>query len=211
MPDLRSISMHSKGLLMGSFMTSLERPKAISKHKYQFTSKQKQSKIVSNSINQINIFEVAGTTSKIYIQIVFAVKFRQRLIQPEWEEQLYRYITGIIQNKGQKLIVINGTEDHIHIFIGMLPTCCLSDLVREVKKHSNEFVHRNHFSRTKFAWQGGFGAFSYGHSQLGRVIRYIQNQKEHHKHTTFKKEYLTYLKKFEVDHDEKLHFEWMDE
>ena len=81
-----------------------------------------------------------GTFSQIYIQIVFAVKGRQNLILPSWEDELYKYITGVIQNKGQKLIAINGMPDHIHILIGMKPICCLSDLVREVKKSTNSFI-----------------------------------------------------------------------
>ncbi|MCE3229405.1 MAG: tpn [Bacteroidetes bacterium] len=103
---------------------------------------------------------MANTYSQIYIQIVFAVRKRNSLIHPSWENELYKYITGIIQNKGQKLIAINGMPDHIHILIGMKPTCCLSDLVREIKKSSNEYVKENGFTKTQFQWQEGFGAFS---------------------------------------------------
>ena len=121
------------------------------------------------------------TFSQIHIQIVFAVKRRQNLILPSWEQELYKYITGIIQKKDQKMLAINGMPDHIHIFIGMKPNCCLSDLVREVKKSSNAFVNEKGFTKTKFQWQEGFGAFSYSHSALSMVIKYIENQKEHHK------------------------------
>jgi REP element-mobilizing transposase RayT len=103
-----------------------------------------------------------GTFSQINIQAAFAVKGRDYLIQPEWEESLYRYITGIVQNKGQKLIAINGMPDHIHLFIGMKPSCCLSDLVREVKKSSSDFIKESRFAKCQFNWQEGFGAFSYG-------------------------------------------------
>lgn len=150
-----------------------------------------------------------GTYSQIYIQIVFAVKNRNALIDGSWEERLYEYITGIIQNKGQKLIAINGVANHVHIFIGMKPSCCLSDLVREIKKSSNDFITENKFCSSKFNWQEGFGAFSYSHSQIDSVYKYVMNQKEHHKKVTFKEEYTDFLKKFEVIYDEKYLFDWI--
>lgn len=153
---------------------------------------------------------MAGTFSQIYIQVVFAVKGRESLIQKEWEERLYQYITGIIRAKEQKLIAINGMPDHIHVFIGMKPSCCLSDLVREIKKSSNDFINENNLSKFRFNWQEGYGAFSYSHSQIDAVAKYILNQKEHHKKVTFKKEYIDFLKKFEIEHDEKYLFNWVD-
>lgn len=151
---------------------------------------------------------MAGTFSQIYIQIVFAVKNRDILITPLWEEELYKYITGIVTHKEQKMLAINGMPDHIHFLIGMRPTCCLSDLVREIKKSSNDFIKENKFTRLKFEWQSGYGAFSYSHSNLNNVINYIINQKEHHKNKTFKEEYLEFLQKFEIEHDEKYLFDW---
>jgi len=149
-----------------------------------------------------------GTFSQIYIQVVFAVKNRNCLILPEWEERLYKYISGIVQNKGQKMLAINGMPNHIHFFIGMKPSCCLSDLVREVKKSSNEFINEEKFSRYKFNWQEGFGSFSYSHSHIDNVIKYIMNQKKHHHKKTFKEEYLEFLKKFDVPYDESYLFDW---
>jgi len=102
---------------------------------------------------------MSSTYSQIYIQIVFAVKGRQSLIQRSWEEELYKYITGIVQNKGQKMLAINGMPDHIHILIGMKPACNLSDLVREIKKASNGFINEKKFCPFKFEWQEGYGAF----------------------------------------------------
>jgi len=96
------------------------------------------------------------------------------------------------------------------IFIGMKPSCCLSDLVREIKKSSNEFIKENKLTRFKFNWQEGYGAFSYSHSQIDNVIKYVMNQKEHHRKVTFKEEYIDFLKKFEIEHDEKYLFEWID-
>ncbi len=151
-----------------------------------------------------------GTFSQIYIQIVFAVKDRESMIQPPWEEQLYRYITGIVQNKGQKMLTINGMPDHLHFFIGMKPSCCLSDLVREIKKSSNDFIKEKKFSKFNFCWQQGYGAFSYSHSNLDNVIKYIMNQKAHHKKKTFKEEYLEFLKKFEIEFKDEYLFEWIE-
>ncbi|MBK9735066.1 MAG: IS200/IS605 family transposase [Saprospiraceae bacterium] len=151
-----------------------------------------------------------GTFSQIYIQVVFAVKGRESLIQYSWEEELYKYITGIVKNKEQKLLAINGMPDHIHLLIGMKPSCCLSDVVREVKKSSNEFINEKKFSKLKFQWQEGFGAFSYGHSALDNVIAYINNQKEHHKKQTFKDEYKEILTKFQIEHKNEYLFKWIE-
>ena len=151
-----------------------------------------------------------STYSQIYIQIVFAVKNRQALIANSWEDELYKYITGIVQNKGQKMLAINGMPDHIHIFIGMKPSCCLSDLVREIKKSSNSFVKEKEFSKYKFEWQEGFGAFSYSHSSLDNVIGYIKNQKEHHKRRSFKEEYIDFLEKFQIEFKDEYLFEWIE-
>ena len=151
-----------------------------------------------------------GTYSQIYIQVVFAVKGRNSLIHNSWEERLYQYITGIVQNKDQKMLAINGMPDHLHLFIGMKPSCCLSDLVREVKKSSNEFINENKFCKTKFGWQEGFGAFSYGHSQIDTVCAYVLNQKVHHKKRTFKEEFLGFLKKFNVPYEEQYLFDWLE-
>ena len=151
-----------------------------------------------------------GTFSQIFIQVVFAVKGRDSLIHSSWEEELYKYISGIVKNKEQKMLAINGMPDHIHFLIGMKPSCCLSDLVREVKKSSNDFIKEKKFSKHKFQWQEGYGAFSYSHSSLDNVIGYIMNQKEHHKKQTFKEEYLSYLKKFEIEFKDEYLFEWVE-
>jgi putative transposase len=152
-----------------------------------------------------------STYSQIYIQIVFAVKYREALIQRSWEDELYKYITGIIQNKGQLLIAVNGMPDHIHILIALKPSCCLSDLVREVKKSATEFIKERKFTSYKFQWQEGFGAFSYGKHDLDHVIKYIKNQKQHHQRKTFRQEYLEFLEAFEIDFKEQYLFEWLDE
>jgi putative transposase len=152
---------------------------------------------------------MSGTFSQIYIQVVFAVKGRDCLIQSSWEQELHKYITGIVQNKEQKMLAINGMPDHIHFLIGMKPSCCLSDLVREIKKSSNEFIKEKKYIKHKFNWQEGYGAFSYSHSSLDNVIAYIMNQKEHHKKTTFKEEYVEFLTAFKIDHKPEYLFEWI--
>lgn len=151
---------------------------------------------------------MAGTFSQIYIQVVFAVKSRDSLIHSSWEEELYKYISGIVRNKEQKMLAINGMADHIHFLIGMKPSCCLSDLVREIKKSSNDFIKEKGFSKFKFQWQEGYGAFSYSHSNLDNVIKYIMNQKEHHKKKSFKDEYMEFLKKFEIEFKDEYLFDF---
>src|SRR3977135_1801380 len=128
---------------------------------------------------------MANTFSQIYIQAVFCVSNRLSLIQPTFKEELYKYITGIVKNQGQKLIAINGVADHVHLLIGLKPAMALANLVREVKADSSNFVNANKLVHGRFSWQEGYGAFSYGHSQLDTIIRYIQNQEQHHRRQSF--------------------------
>lgn len=149
-----------------------------------------------------------NTYTQIYIQAVFAVEGRQNLIRRENKEELHKYITGIVQNHRHKLIAINSMPDHLHILIGMKPSMALSDLIQEVKADSTNFINRKRWVAGRFNWQEGYGAFSYGHSQLGTIIRCIQNQEKHHARKTFREEYFAFLKKFEVAHDERYVFEF---
>lgn len=142
---------------------------------------------------------MANTYSQLYIHIVFAVKGRQNLISAIWKDEIYKYITGIITNKEQKLIVINGMPDHVHILIGLKPDKSISDLVRDIKANSSKFINDKKWVNGKFEWQTGFGAFSYSHSQLTSVINYIRNQEEHHKKRSFKEEYIEFLNLFDID------------
>lgn len=153
---------------------------------------------------------MANTYTQIYIQVVFSVQGRQSLIQRERKEELYKYISGIVRNKKQKLIAINGMADHVHIFLGMKPDIALSDLVRDIKNNSSKFVNEKRWIRGRFNWQEGFGAFSYGHSQIDAVVKYIQNQERHHAKRTFREEYIEMLKKFNVEYDERYLFQWID-
>ena len=153
---------------------------------------------------------MANTFSQIYIQTVFAVSGRMSLITQDFKEELHKYITGIVRNKGQKLISINGMSDHLHILIGLRPAMALADLVRDIKSDSSDWVNRKRFVRGRFAWQEGYGAFSYGHSQLDTIIRYIQNQERHHKRRSFKDEYVALLKKFEIEFKEEYVFKFIE-
>ncbi len=149
-----------------------------------------------------------GTYSQIYIQVVFAVKGRENLIANNWKNDLHKYIAGIIKGKDQKPIIVNGMPDHIHAFIGIKPSMRISDLVRDIKNNSTNFINDNKFVRGKFSWQEGYGVFSYSHSQINDVYNYIANQEEHHKKKSFREEYLELLKKFEIEYDEKYLFDW---
>ena len=150
---------------------------------------------------------MANTYTQLYIQIVIVVKGRHCLIPNDKKENLYKYITGIIQNKKHKLISINGISNHIHFLIGLNPSEALSELVKEVKRCSTNFINEQKWLRSKFSWQKGFGGFSYSRSQLDKVVKYIENQEEHHKKRIFREEYIEMLKKFKVKFDDKYIFE----
>jgi REP element-mobilizing transposase RayT len=154
---------------------------------------------------------MANTYTQIYIQVVFAVSGRLSLIRSEHKEEIHKYITGIIRNDGHKLIAINGMSDHLHILIGIKPDMALSDLVRDIKSNSSNFINERRLAQGKFGWQEGCGAFSYGHSQLDTIIRYIQNQEQHHNHRSFKDEYLILLRKFRIDFESKYVFSFLDD
>jgi putative transposase len=151
-----------------------------------------------------------GTYTQIYIQVVFAVKYRENMISNEWKDDLHKYISGIIKGKGQKSIIVNGMPDHIHAFIGLKPAMSISDLVRDLKNNSSKWINENKLVKGKFSWQEGFGAFSYSMSQVENVYNYILKQEEHHKAKTFKEEYLDFLTKFEIEHEEKYLFDWLE-
>jgi REP element-mobilizing transposase RayT len=154
---------------------------------------------------------MAGTFSQIYIQYVFAVKGRQNLLQKPWRDDVFKYMSGIIKWKNQKPIIVNGVEDHVHVFVGIKPTMKISDLVRDIKNNSSNFINQQKYIQGKFSWQEGYGAFSYAHSQIENLYQYIANEEEHHKRQTFEKEYLKLLKKFEIEYDERFLFKWLDE
>jgi REP element-mobilizing transposase RayT len=147
-----------------------------------------------------------NTYTQLYIHFVFAVKYRAAVIQPDWEENLHSYITGIAQNNGHKMLAINSATDHTHIFIGLNPKQSISEIMRLVKGDSSEFINKERFTTRKFNWQEGYGAFSNSKSQIDDVVKYIHKQKEHHKKKSFKEEYLDMLVKHGIDYDERYIF-----
>lgn len=151
------------------------------------------------------------TFSQIYIQIVFAVNGRTNLLQKPWRDEVFKYMSGIIKGKNQKPIIVNGVSNHVHLFIGLKPSISVSDIVRDVKNNSTNFINERQFVHGKFSWQEGFGAFPYSHSHIEQVYDYILKPEQHHRKKTFKEEYLDFLRKFEVEYDERYLFEWYDE
>lgn len=144
--------------------------------------------------------ESNGTYTQIHIQFVFAVKYRAALIHKKWQDELFKYITGIIQNNDHKLLAINGMPDHIHILAGVRPVQSISSLVNDIKSNSSKFINEKKFLPVRFEWQKGYGAFSYGKSQVDNVVRYIINQEKHHLKKSFKREYIEFLEKFEIEY-----------
>ncbi|MCR8561796.1 IS200/IS605 family transposase [Mucilaginibacter sp. BJC16-A38] len=149
---------------------------------------------------------MANTYTQIHIQCVIAVRYRQSLIQPEWKDQLQKYITGITQNYGHKMLAINNMPDHLHMFFGFRPNQSLSDLMRIVKSESTKWINDKQFTPAVFSWQEGYGAFSYSRSHVNKVTEYVLNQEEHHRHKTFLEEYEQFLKQFEIPYEERYIF-----
>ncbi len=153
---------------------------------------------------------MANTYSQIYIQVVFAVKGRQNLIAEKHREELQKFITGIISKRNQKLMAIYCMPNHTHALLSLNPTIALSDLMRDIKAGSSKFINEKGWVMGKFAWQEGYGAFSYSQSQIQNVIDYIINQEEHHRRKTFKEEYIDFLNKFQIDYKAEYLFDWVN-
>ena len=153
---------------------------------------------------------VANTFSKIYLQFVFAVRQRQSLIPKEHKEELHKYFTGLIKNRNTKMLAVHSMPDHTHLFVGFKPNILISDFVKEIKVESNEFINGKKWIKGKFSWQEGYGVFSYSHSHIDSVIKYIMNQERRHKKVNFKQEYHEFLGKFQVSFEEKYLFEFFD-
>ncbi len=154
---------------------------------------------------------MANTYTQIYIQIVFTVKGRQNVILKENREELHKFITGIVNNRNQKLLAVFAMPDHVHLLVSISPTISISDLVRDIKAGSSKFINEKGWTTGRFSWQEGYGAFSYSKSSLDAVVKYILNQEEHHKKRTFKEEYLEFLQKFEIQYDPQYLFDWIDD
>jgi REP element-mobilizing transposase RayT len=146
----------------------------------------------------------------MYIQVVFAVQYRENLIAEENREEIEKYICGIISNKKCKVLAIYCNPDHVHILIALHPTISVSDLVRDIKANSSRFINEKGWLRGRFNWQDGFGAFTYAKSQIDGVVKYILRQPIHHQKQSFQDEYLSTLRRFEVEFDEKYLFDWVE-
>lgn len=153
---------------------------------------------------------MANTYTQLYVHLVFVVKGRENLISENHREELEKYICGIINNKNCKPLAIYCNPDHTHILLGLHPSVSVSDIARDIKANSSRFINENKWIKGKFNWQDGFGAFSYSKSHLDNVIKYILNQPFHHKKKTFREEYIEFLKKYQIDYDEKYLFDWLD-
>lgn len=149
---------------------------------------------------------MANTFTQIHIHVVFAVRNRECLISKNWEEELYKYIMGIIKTNDHKPLCINGVQDHIHVLFGMRASQSLSDLMQDIKGSSSKWINERKFIKGHFSWQEGYGAFSYSKSQLPNVVDYILNQKEHHESKSFIDEYKELLKRFELEYNENFIF-----
>ncbi|MBK5272961.1 MAG: IS200/IS605 family transposase [Bacteroidia bacterium] len=152
-----------------------------------------------------------NTYTQLYIQFVFAVKWRESLIQSAWKNELYKYITGIVQNNKSKMLAINGVTDHIHIFIGYKPSVSIPDLIKDIKVASSLWINEKKLTKHKFNWQEGYGAFSYSQSQIDDVCKYIANQELHHQKKTFREEYIQLLKSFRLEYNEKYLFDFLND
>jgi putative transposase len=149
---------------------------------------------------------MANTYTQIHIQAAFSVQNRDSIILVNWQDELYKYITGIVQNYKHKLLAINGMPDHIHILFGLRPTQSVSDLIQDIKGSSSKWINEKRFVRGKFSWQEGYAAFSYAKTDLPNLMSYIKHQKDHHKKRTFIEEYLDLLKEFDIEYDDRFVF-----
>lgn len=134
---------------------------------------------------------MANTFSQIYLQFVFAVKHRECLIAKKHKEELHKYITGLVQHRQAKMLAVHCMPDHIHLFVSFRPAIMISDFVKEIKVESNEFINNKRWVKGKFSWQEGYGVFSYSHSQIDAVVKYVLNQEVHHQKARFGKSILS--------------------
>jgi REP element-mobilizing transposase RayT len=149
---------------------------------------------------------MANTYAQVYVQCVFAVKYRDAIILKEWRHTLLGVIGNLINETGCKTIIVNGVEDHVHCFVGLKPSLSISELMKEVKAKSSKYINDHQLTKSRFEWQEGYGVFSYSHSQIDNVFKYITNQEIHHTKQTFREEYLEFLEKFEVPYDKRYIF-----
>ena len=154
---------------------------------------------------------MANTYTQLYVQYVFAVQGREHLIPKAQKTEVHRYITGVVQNRKHKMLEVHCMPDHTHLFVGLHPSQSISELAEEVKTAATKFIKKQDWMPYNFSWQRGFGAFSYSRSQIPAVGAYVKNQENHHRKRTFREEYIDFLKKFEVEYDERYLFDFYDD
>lgn len=164
-----------------------------------------------SKIKDQNTPAMANTYRKVHLQVVFAVKNRQALLHKSWRAEVFQYIAGIINRRDHFSLAVNGTQDHIHIFFDYKGHELISDLVREIKKASNNYINDRKLTPCKFEWQSGYGVFSHGYREKSIVINYVMNQEQHHRQQSFKKEYLAFLKSYKVEFKNEYIFEFLEE
>lgn len=150
---------------------------------------------------------MANTYSKLHVHLVIIVKYRAPLIKKRWKTELYKYITGIVTNKNQKMLIINGVENHIHILLGLKTNCCIDDIARDIKSNSSRWINENKLIDGKFEWQKGYGAFSVGAPNLKTIINYIARQEEHHRKDSLESEYTRFIEAEQIERDKKYMFD----
>ncbi|MGF1555311.1 IS200/IS605 family transposase [Paucihalobacter sp.] len=149
---------------------------------------------------------MANTYHQIYLQTVFAVKYRNAMLSKTWRSQVFGVIGNLINEANCKTIIVNGVENHVHCFLGLRPVVSVSELMKTVKAKSSKYINDHNLTPERFEWQDGYGVFSYHRSQMDIIYKYIQNQEEHHRKQTFRDEYIGLLKEFKVEYNEQYIF-----
>jgi len=151
-----------------------------------------------------------GTFTQMYIHLVFAVKFRDNVLHKSIRNIVFEYMSGILTKQKHKSIIINGISDHVHILFGLNPSLSISDTVHDLKRSSSLFINNEKLCRDKFAWQEGYGGFTYSRSQIATIYKYIENQELHHKKKTFREEYIEFLKEYDIEHNQLYLFDFFE-
>ena len=152
---------------------------------------------------------MANTYHQIYLQLVFAVKYRAAVLDKAWREKVQGVMGNLINETGCKTIIVNGVEDHMHCFVGLKPAVSVSELMKTVKAKSSKYINDHNLTKARFEWQEGYGVFSYRQRDVDMIYKYVQNQEEHHQKQTFRKEYLELLNEFQIEYDEQYIFQEM--
>jgi len=150
---------------------------------------------------------MAYTYHQIYIQAVFAVKYRNAVLDKLWRDKVFGVIGNLINETGCKTIIVNGVEDHVHCFLGLKPVVSISEMMKRVKAKSSKYINDHQLTPSRFEWQRGYGVFSYRQRDVETIYNYVQNQQAHHNTKSFKEEYVGFLKEFQVEYAETNLFE----